>query len=78
MLRKFTWKSVASTTPPLEVVTTSLRDDLQIRNLLDDPRLRRSMGLEVLPYGVPAEPLPAPVRPAVPFNRRRLLGEAAA
>ena len=42
------------------------RPDLQIRSLLDDPQLRRAMGLEA----------PAAVRPQPRFDRRRLLDGA--
>ena len=45
------------------------RPDLRIGNLLDDPRLRRSMGLDA-----PAET----ARPEPRFDRRRLLDDAAA
>ena len=44
------------------------RPDLQIRSLLDDPQLRRAMGLEA----------PAAIRPEPRFDRRRLLDAAAA
>lgn len=44
------------------------RSDLQIRSLLDDPQLRRAMGLET----------PVAVRPEPRFDRRRLLDAAAA
>ena len=58
------------------------RADLQIRNLLDDPGLRRAMGLD-LPLTatelavVPAAPK-VTERPRRPFDRRRLLEAAAA
>lgn len=49
--------------------------DLRIRNLLDDPALRRAMGLE----GPAVHAIPAPpTRPAPRFDRRRLLDAAAA
>lgn len=44
------------------------RSDLQIRSLLDDPQLRRAMGLEA----------PVATRPEPRFDRRRLLDAAAA
>lgn len=47
------------------------RPDLQIRNLLDDPGLRRAMGLD--------EPVVEPAgRPVPRFDRRRLLDRAVA
>lgn len=49
--------------------------DLRIRNLLDDPALRRAMGLDVPAiHAAPARP----ARPAPRFDRRRLLDAAAA
>jgi len=42
------------------------RADLQIRSLLDDPQLRRAMGIEV----------PAAVQPQPRFDLRRLLDGA--
>lgn len=56
--------------PPRSTVdgAGSDRPDLQIRSLLDDPQLRRAMGLEA----------PAVVRPEPRFDRRRLLDAAAA
>ena len=57
------------TTPfPDPTITLGDRPELQVRNLLDDPQLRRSMGLDVV-----ANPRPHPR-----FDRRRLREEAAA
>jgi phage pi2 protein 07 len=53
---------------PIAASDRSDRADLQIRNLLDDPRLRRALGLEG----------PTVARPAPRFDRRRLLDDAAA
>jgi phage pi2 protein 07 len=61
----------ARTDQPIVTAATSDRSDradLQIRNLLDDPRLRRALGLEG----------PTVARPAPRFDRRRLLDDAAA
>jgi phage pi2 protein 07 len=58
----------ARTDQPIVTAATSDRADLQIRNLLDDPRLRRALGLEG----------PTVERPAPRFDRRRLLDDAAA
>lgn len=58
-------------TRPRPVADVPQRADLQIRNLLDDPRLRQAMGLST-PDLQPA------VRPQPRFDRRRLLDEAAA
>ena len=46
------------------------RPDLRIGNLLDDPRLRRAMGLEV--------PVPVAAHTEQRFDRRRLLEQAVA
>ena len=56
----------AAATVPQESGSLLERPDLRIGNLLDDPRLRRSMGL---PVGAPEAPR---------FDRRRLLEQAAA
>jgi hypothetical protein len=66
---KLRWRRRA----PRPDVHASLHDrpDLRIRNLLDDPRLRRSMGLD--------EPdVDVVVRPEPRFDRRRLLDDRAA
>ena len=73
----FTTEILRRTTrrPPMVTATTSLdradvdRADLRIGNLLDDPGLRRAMGLD--------QPAPAD-RPEPRFDRRRLLERAAA
>lgn len=57
------------TTP--EPTALADRPDLQIRNLLDDPRLRRAMGLDEPVAAVAARPEPR-------FDRRRLLDRAVA
>jgi hypothetical protein len=58
------------------------RADLQIRNLLDDPGLRRAMRLDVSPDSTELAVVPAgpkvTERPRRPFDRRRLLEAAAA
>jgi hypothetical protein len=55
------------------------RDDLKIRNLLDDPALRRAMGLDLV--GAMVAPARAerlvPSWPEPRFDRRRLLEAAA-
>ena len=55
-------------TAPVDDGSLLDRPDLQIRNLLDDPRLRRAMGLDT----------PAAPRPLRRFDRRRLLDDDAA
>ena len=52
------------------------RDDLKVRNLLDDPRLRRAVGLD--PNGSEMPEVRARPMPDVRFDRRRLLDRAAA
>lgn len=68
-------------TPSTRHVTTT-RDDLRIRNLLDDPRLAKAMTLDLGPAfatAVPATDLaPRRDRPERVFNRRRLLESDAA
>lgn len=54
-------------TAPVDDGSLLDRPDLQIRNLLDDPALRRAMGLDV----------PDTPRPPRRFDRRRLLGDVA-
>ena len=76
---KFRWHSVVDRTDrPAELDTRddgSLLDrvDLRIGNLLDDPRLRQAMGLDLTD-----EAAPAAARPAPRFDRRRLLDDVAA
>lgn len=60
--------------PPMVTATSTDhgdldRTDLRIRNLLDDPGLRRAMGLD---EAAPSD------RPEPRFDRRRLLERAAA
>ena len=68
---------VPTSDPPAAPSQPTERGSLQIGNLLDDPDLRRAMGLEV--YAQPAPPpeeLSAPLPPPR-FDRRRLLEPAA-
>lgn len=53
------------------------RPDLRIRNLLDDPGLRRAMGLDA-PAAEGAPRASRRPRPPRRFDRRRLLDETAA
>jgi hypothetical protein len=48
--------------------------ELQIRSLLDDPALRRAMGLDQAPAAV--APVAVKERPQRPFGRRQLLEAA--
>lgn len=83
---KFHWNrftaddSTTSTQSTRHVTTT--RDDLRIRNLLDDPRLAQAMTLDLGPTFATAEPAtdlaPRRDRPERVFNRRRLLESDAA
>ena len=75
------------TSPALEPSHTDTPDtdrpDLRIGNLLDDPRLRRAMGLDVTALDVTVldaarSDTADPERPQPRFDRRRLLDEAAA
>ena len=70
---KMRWKSVVESTDA-SVTPLHQRSDLQIRNLLDDPRLRRACGLDPQSTHVPA----VRAHPHVRFDRRRLLETAAA
>ena len=56
------------------------RPDLQIRKLLDDPALRRAMGLDLLhaEVTVAATQVSVMLRPQRRFDRRRLLEGVAA
>lgn len=83
---KLCWNSLfASPAPDTSHTDTPDTDgpDLRIGNLLDDPRLRRAMGLDVTVLD-PTELDPTeldvtePERPQPRFDRRRLLDEAAA
>jgi hypothetical protein len=64
------------TAPPAPVTSLQGREDLKPRNLLDDPALRRAVGLD--PHGTEMPKVaPTPV-PELRFDRRRLLAAAAA
>lgn len=66
---RFLWHRLATRPEQLPAGDSLLdRPDLRIGNLLDDPRLRRAMGLDT-------PTVPAPQRR---FDRRRLLDDAAA
>lgn len=80
---KFRWHSIVG-----RIAGTAARDarhegslldrsDLRIGNLLDDPRLRRAMDLDLTDDVVPAEST-ASARPTPRFDRRRRLDDAAA
>ena len=64
------------TESPAPVISLRHREDLQPRNLLDDPRLRRAVGLD--PHGTEMPQVEAQVWPELRFDRRRLLAAAAA
>jgi hypothetical protein len=80
---KFQWRPTVSDAPTdVPSSLASEHPELTVRNLLDDPRLRRAMGLDVdaantLP-AVPAVSAVATARPEPRFNRRRLLQRDAA
>jgi hypothetical protein len=92
------WKRIASddstaTTDDRTGSTSAAgRDDLKIRSLLDDPALRRAMGLDVsaevsiravshpAAFAIAGDPAPQAAKPVRQrrFDRRRLLESAAA
>ena len=76
----FRWNRTVSDQPTTTVTTT--RDDLRIRNLLDDPRLAHAMTLDLGPAFAAAAPVTDLAlgrnRPERVFNRRRLLESDAA
>ena len=82
---KFHWNRTVTDEPaahdPTRHVTTT-RDDLRIRDLLDDPRLATAMTLdlgEAFADAAPVNDLAASrPRPQRVFNRRRLLESDAA
>lgn len=69
------WNRVTEAWPP-PVVALRHREDLKARNLLDDPRLRRAVGLD--PDGNEMPTVKAHPMPELRFDRRRLLEAAAA
>ena len=72
---KFRWVSTVGD-EPTAAASIATNSDLQVRNLLDDPRLRRAMELDTVD---PAANADAPgERPTPVFNRRRLLERRAA
>ena len=75
---KFHWNRSVTDGPTPTVAET--RDDLRIRNLLDDPRLAAAMTLDLGPAFADAAPVtelaPSRRRPERVFNRRRLLESA--
>lgn len=77
---KFHWNRTVTDEPATRVATN--RDDLRIRNLLDDPRLAAAMTLDLGPAFADAAPVtelaPRRHRPQRVFNRRRLLESDAA
>jgi hypothetical protein len=73
------WNKRTATEHPAESLTT--RPDLQIRSLLDDPGLRRAMGLDqALTVATSVAPTVVSVnqRPRRRFDRRSLLEGVAA
>lgn len=76
---KFHWNRTVTDVPtPVGTTTvTATRDDLRIRDLLDDPRLANAMTLDLGPAFAAAAPVadlaPRRQRPERVFNRRRLL-----
>ena len=81
---KFHWKSIVTGERPPTATSsvTTTRDDLRIRNLLDDPRLAKAMTLDLGPAFSDATPVFDLAlrrdRPERVFNRRRLLEPDAA
>ncbi|TDT18465.1 hypothetical protein BDK89_4086 [Ilumatobacter fluminis] len=80
---KFHWNSTVTDEPATSTnPVTTTRDDLRIRNLLDDPRLAAAMTLDLGPAFAAAAPVtdlaPRRHRPQRVFNRRRLLESDAA
>ena len=77
---KFQWRPTVSDAPTdFRLSLASEHPDLTVRNLLDDPRLRRAMGLDVdVASSPPSVPAGAAPRPEPVFNRRRLLERDAA
>ena len=79
---KFRWKRTVTDEPTTTTDVTTTRDDLRIRNLLDDPRLAQAMTLDLGPDFASAAPVPdlAPSadRPERVVNRHRLLDSDAA
>ena len=71
----FQWRSTVTDTTP-STTLASENPELAIRDLLDDPALRRAMELELAAHAPLASI--APVRPEPVFNRRRLLERDAA
>jgi hypothetical protein len=74
-MMKFQWRPTVSDAPAAPSLASE-QPDLTIRSLLDDPALRRSMGLDVVV--APVSLVVTPLRPQPVFNRRRLLEGAAA
>jgi hypothetical protein len=75
---KFQWRSTVDA-PTDQLTLASDRSELQVRNLLDDPTLRRAMGLDAVAAVVaPAALVTATSRPEPVLNRRRLLERDAA
>jgi hypothetical protein len=72
---KLRWTSVIASSPA-PVTEVRHRDELKIRDLLDDPCLRRACGLDPDSDVVP-DVKPHPM-PELRFDRRRLLENAAA
>lgn len=70
---KMRWMSIVDRSSS-NVTTIRHRDDLQVRNLLDDPRLRRACGLDPEGHRIPK----VRPHPQLRFDRRRLLDAAAA
>jgi hypothetical protein len=81
----WTWSKISKngrSGGPTGLDSLAQRADLQIRNLLDDPGLRRAMGLDLSLSAAEVAVVPAgrkiTERPQRPFDRRRLLEAAAA
>jgi hypothetical protein len=74
---KFQWRSTVDA-PTDHLTLASDRGELQVRNLLDDPTLRRAMSLDAAVVVAAPALVVATSRPEPVLNRRRLLERDAA